>query len=102
MLVKNHMQASTTLGKAMMSRIKRQGIRLPDSMTQTGLVLFGLIGLALSARAQVPGAPPKTWVDPDTGHRIVRLTDEPGSASLYFNQNGYSADGKKLIYTVPN
>src|SRR5947209_4517028 len=46
--------------------------------------------------------PPKTWVDPDTGHRVVRLTDEPGSASLYFKQNGYTADGKKLIYTTPD
>jgi len=45
--------------------------------------------------------PPKTWIDPDTGHRVVRLTDEPGSASLYFNQNGYTADGKKMVYTTP-
>lgn len=47
------------------------------------------------------GEPPRTWIDPDTGHRIVRLTDEPGSASLYFNQNGYTADGKEMIYTTP-
>ena len=46
--------------------------------------------------------PPRTWVDPDTGHRIVRLTNEPGSASLYFNQNGYTADGKKMVYTTPD
>jgi oligogalacturonide lyase len=46
--------------------------------------------------------PPKTWVDPDTGHRVVRLTDEPNSASLYFNQNGYTADGKKMVYTSPS
>ena len=45
--------------------------------------------------------PPKSWIDPDTGHRVVRLTNEPGSASLYFNQNGYSADGKKMVYTTP-
>jgi oligogalacturonide lyase len=45
--------------------------------------------------------PPKTWIDPDTGHRIVRLTNEPGSASLYFNQNGYTADGKGMVYTTP-
>lgn len=45
--------------------------------------------------------PPTSWIDPDTGHRIVRLTTEPNSASLYFNQNGYSADGKKMIYTTP-
>ena len=46
--------------------------------------------------------PPKEWVDKDTGHRVVRLTDEPGSASLYFNQNGYTADGKRLVYTTPD
>lgn len=46
--------------------------------------------------------PPESWVDPDTGHRIVRLTKEKGSASLYFNQNGYTADGKKLVYTTPD
>src|SRR5580658_9406578 len=56
---------------------------------------------ALHAQSAPPGVPQKTWIDPDTGHRIVRLTDEPGSASLYFNQNGYTADGKGLIYTTP-
>src|SRR5690349_7127764 len=46
-------------------------------------------------------APPKEWIDADTGHRVIRITDEPGSASLYFNQNGYTPDGRKLIYTAP-
>jgi oligogalacturonide lyase len=45
--------------------------------------------------------PPRSWIDADTGHRIVRLTNEPGSASLYFNQNGYTADGGKMVYTTP-
>jgi oligogalacturonide lyase len=54
---------------------------------------------ALRVHAQTE--PPKTWIDPDTGHRIVRLTNEPGSASLYFNQNGYTADGKSMVYTTP-
>jgi hypothetical protein len=31
----------------------------------------------------------------------LRLTNEPGSASLYFNQNGYTADGLKMVYTTP-
>lgn len=53
-------------------------------------------------RPQTTAEPPKTWIDPDTGHRIVRLTDEPGSASLYFNQNGYTADGKEMVYTTPD
>src|SRR5690349_15023012 len=61
----------------------------------TGLILLTLL-------AQETTAPPKSWVDQDTGHRIVRLTQEPGSASLYFNQNGYTADGQKMIYTTPN
>ena len=34
--------------------------------------------------------PPLSWIDADTGHRVVRLTKEPGSASLYFNQNRYT------------
>ncbi|MBL8215251.1 MAG: oligogalacturonate lyase [Bryobacterales bacterium] len=46
--------------------------------------------------------PPESWVDPDTGHRVVRLTKEKGSASLYFNQNGYTADGNRLVYTTPD
>jgi oligogalacturonide lyase len=44
---------------------------------------------------------PNFWVDPDTGRRVIRLTREPGSASLYFNENGYTPDGKRMIYTTP-
>src|SRR5512133_1739232 len=61
------------------------------------LCRFFLIALPLVAA----DPPPKSWIDPDTGHRIVRLTEEPNSASLYFNQNGYTADGKKMVYTTP-
>jgi oligogalacturonide lyase len=46
--------------------------------------------------------PPTEWIDPDTGHRVIRLSTEPGSASLYFHQNAYTPDGKKLIITTPN
>lgn len=61
-----------------------------------------LLGVAPVLPAQTTaGDPPKSWIDPDTGHRVVRLTAEPGSASLYFNQNGYTADGKRLVYTTP-
>src|SRR5262249_11640800 len=51
-----------------------------------------------AARAQEV---PREWIDPDTGHRIVRLSDEPGSASLYFHQNAYTPDGQKLLITTP-
>jgi oligogalacturonide lyase len=53
----------------------------------------------LSVRAQEL---PREWIDPDTGHRVVRLSDEPGSASLYFHQNAYTPDGEKLIVTTPS
>ena len=65
------------------------------------IVLFVLLPTLFilgSARAQEP---PREWVDKDTGHRVVRLSDEPGSQSLYFHQNGYTPDGKKLIITTP-
>jgi oligogalacturonide lyase len=44
--------------------------------------------------------PPKEWIDKDTGHRVIRLTDEPGSASFYFNVNGYTPDGTEMVYTT--
>jgi len=44
--------------------------------------------------------PPKSWIDPDTGHRVFRLTDEPGSDSNYFNVNAFSPDGKEMMYVV--
>ena len=67
--------------------------------TTVTAVLFSWL-FALVATAQQ--APPKEWIDPDTGHRIVRLTEEPGSASLYFNQNSYTPDGKSMIFTTPS
>ena len=74
-------------------------------MEREGNTMFSRIGLAailtLPAFLARAAEPPKSWIDPDTGHRVVRLTDEPGSASLYFNQNGYTADGRKMVYTTP-
>jgi oligogalacturonide lyase len=46
--------------------------------------------------------PPVEWIDAKTNHRVVRLSREPGSASLYFHQYPYSADGKKLVFTAPS
>jgi oligogalacturonide lyase len=59
---------------------------------------------AFAAESTVTNAasttPPASWVDPDTGHRIIRLTREPGSDSFYFNVNGYTPDGKRMAYTT--
>src|SRR3954451_20825888 len=43
---------------------------------------------------------PTDWIDPDTGHRVIRLSRGDGTQSLYFHQNAYTADGKKLIVTT--
>jgi oligogalacturonide lyase len=43
---------------------------------------------------------PTEWTDADTGHRVIRLSREDGTQSLYFNQDAYTADGKKLIVTT--
>src|SRR5258707_8381019 len=65
---------------------------------------FSIILILMTASVLVHAQalePPLDWIDPDTGHRIVRLSREPGSESLYFHQNAYSADGKKLVITTP-
>lgn len=41
--------------------------------------------------------PPSEWVDATTGHRVVRLSSEPGTRSLYFHQNSLTPDGRYLI-----
>jgi len=58
--------------------------------------------LALTARAGGAADPPREWIEPATGHRVVRLSDEPGSASLYFHQNAYTAAGDKMVISVPS
>ncbi len=59
--------------------------------------------LRAADEAKSPAAePPTEWIDPDTGHRIIRLSRDPGTASLYFHQNAYTPDGRKLIVTTPD
>jgi oligogalacturonide lyase len=61
------------------------------------------IPMLSAAEAPAPAAaePPTSWIDPDTGHRVIRLTREPGSDSFYFNYNAYTPDGKKMAYSTP-
>jgi len=61
---------------------------------------LGLIAGVVRAQAAEVPEPPKSWTDPDTGHRVIRVTDEPGSASLYFNVNSCAPEGKNMVYTV--
>jgi oligogalacturonide lyase len=52
--------------------------------------------------AQDQQEPPRQWIDPDTGHRVVRLSDVPGSRTLYFHDNAYTPEGDKLIFSTPS
>src|SRR5262249_10421534 len=45
---------------------------------------------------------PSEWIEPATGHKVIRLSTEPWSFSFYFHQNGYTADGDKLIFATPS
>jgi oligogalacturonide lyase len=60
--------------------------------------LLAVVGLWTSlAAAQQP---PTDWIEQATGHRIIRLSREPGTASLYFHQNPYTASGDKMLVTT--
>jgi len=60
-----------------------------------------LLFAARAIAADAPASPPVEWIDPDTHHRIVRLSTEGGTESLYFHQNAYSPDGSKLMVSTP-
>ncbi|HEY0461319.1 MAG TPA: oligogalacturonate lyase family protein [Pyrinomonadaceae bacterium] len=61
-------------------------------------ILLTLISIA-AASAQTTEQP-REWIDKDTGHRIVRLSDEDGSSTFYFHQNGYTENGDKLVFST--
>ena len=66
------------------------------------LAALALLPIAAQAADDSKPAPPKSWVDKDTGHRVWRLSDEPNSGGFYFNVNGYTPDLKQMIYTAPD
>src|SRR2546425_9981450 len=76
-------------------------IRKLTSLVLLILIILSLPAIPKPAQAQSAKDIPREWIDPDTGHRVIRLSDEPGSASLYFHQNAYTPDGEKLIITTP-
>ena len=72
---------------------------------RTASLIALAVALPALLQAQSPNSaaiPPKTWVDQDTGHRVFRLTDEPGSSGFYFNVNAYTPDLKSMIFTAPD
>jgi oligogalacturonide lyase len=62
-----------------------------------------IAALAIAGSAASPQEPlPKEWVDADTGHRIVRLTDDAGGSTLYFHDNAFSPAGDRVIFNTPD
>lgn len=73
-------------------------------MSQRKFIWIALVSMfvgAASFKSALAQEPPTEWIDPDTGHRVVRLSREPNSQSLYFHQNAYTTEGDKLIMTTP-
>ena len=62
-----------------------------------GSLVFAMAGTVFFAQAE----PPRDWIDPDTGHRIVRL-DTGGGSTLYFHDNAFSPEGDKLMFNTPD
>jgi oligogalacturonide lyase len=65
-------------------------------MMMRATTFFGLVLAAPALGQSAVKEPPAEWVEP-TGHRVIRLSHEPGSSSFYFHQNGYTTSGDKLV-----
>ena len=70
------------------------------SQRMISATIIALAPIAAHAQPQAQNVP-RAWIDPSTGHRVVRLSDEPGSSSLYFNFNGYTPQGDQLVISTP-
>jgi len=61
---------------------------------------FFVVSLLILSAAGWTQDPPREWIDPDTGHRVIRLSNEPGSSGFYFHQNRYTAQGDKMVFST--
>jgi oligogalacturonide lyase len=76
-------------------------IRKVVSLTALVLVLLSSLTVRTTAVGQNAKELPREWLDPDTGHRVIRLSEEAGSQCLYFHQNAYTPNGEKMLITTP-
>jgi oligogalacturonide lyase len=77
----------------MVSTIRRLLLALPA---------FSLLVLTDSSpsAADAQDAPPADWVDPATGHRVIRLSKDGGTASFYFHQGAFTENGDRLVVSI--
>jgi oligogalacturonide lyase len=65
------------------------------------VVLLSVIAVLAEAHSGARAeAPPTDWIDPATGHRVIRLSGDGGGSSLYFHQNSYTPKGDKFIFNT--
>lgn len=65
-----------------------------------GCFIFALsLSFILAADNHASAATGDDWIDPVTGHRIVRLSRvSGGSSKFYYHQNPFTSDGDKMIF----
>ena len=51
-------------------------------------------------RSQAAEEPPREWIESATGHRVIRLSRDPGTSTFYFHQNPYTATGDKMVVSA--
>src|SRR5215470_16022077 len=67
----------------------------------TCVLLFSVLPALAAAVPEPRGQKvPSDWVDPATGHRVIRLSGDEGGSSLYFHQNAYTPKGDKLVFNT--
>jgi oligogalacturonide lyase len=69
-------------------------------MKRTIAVLGLILALVLRHASVYAQGPPSDWIDPATGHRVIRLSGDDGGSSLYFHQNAYTPKGDKLVFNT--
>ena len=77
--------------------------RRASSLTSVGLIAGALLQ-AFAATCDANDSTttsPVEWIDSDTGHRVIRLSTEPNTRSLYFHQNSITPDGRYVIVYGP-
>ena len=55
----------------------------------------------LPSDEQIAGGAERDWIDPATGHRVIRLSEMAGTQSFYFHQYPYTDKGDRLVVSTP-
>src|SRR5947199_4488546 len=75
-------------------------LRGPSPMKPRVFLLSLVPALALANPRACAEAPPSDWIDPATGHRVIRLSGDGGGSSLYFHQNAYTPKGDRFVFNT--